>query len=100
MARSKGLKVDPKVGRVKVYDIVRLTRAPGSQVGPFKAHNGIKWWLLMTKFLKVDLLFCLTRPITRTMINPRYTPLSFCSEGCPTKIDADEVSDEEEREAC
>ena len=36
--------------------------------------------LLITEFVKQDSPFCLTRVITRTMIGPSYTPLSFSSE--------------------
>ena len=45
MARSEWLKGDPKVGLVKVYQLVPiLTRTPGPKVGLYKARSGIKWW--------------------------------------------------------
>ena len=46
MARSEWLKGNPKVGLVKVYQLVPIvTRTPGPQVGLYKAHSGIKWWI-------------------------------------------------------
>ena len=40
--RPKG---DPPVRLVKVYQLVPIvTRTPGTQVGLYKVHSGIKWW--------------------------------------------------------
>ena len=41
--------------------------------------------LLMTKFIKWDLPFCLTRTTTRTVIGLCYTPLSMAPEDAPRR---------------
>ena len=44
-ARGEGLKGDPQLGHVKVYQLVpMLTRRPGPQVGLYNAYSSIKWW--------------------------------------------------------
>jgi len=43
--------------------------------------------LLITKFIKEDSPFCLTRAITRTMIGLCYTPLSLAPSDTPQRCE-------------